>query len=232
MPSKSQIDPTDTTDTTDKTSARNGQLDHSAVVSAYRRYGRFYDLVFGAVMEPGRRHAMSAMQCQPGDRVLEAGVGTGLSLPHYPEGVEVTGIDLSPDMLAQASARLGEHQRTNVSLMQMDVQALAFADDSFDKVAAMYVASVVPDAAAMMAELRRVCRPGGDIFVLNHFASQNRLVRRAEGLLAPLAGSLGFHPDFDLQDFIDDAGLPVVEVRQVNLFGYWTLLHLRNEVPW
>ena len=108
--------------------------------------------------------------------------------------------------------------------------ALMLSANAFDKVAVMYVASVVPDPRAMIREVQRVCRPGGDIFVLNHFASQgNRVVRQGENLLAPLSRALGFHPHFELDDFIAMADMPVVEIKPVNAFGYWTLVHLRNE---
>lgn len=204
-------------------------LDHKSVISAYRRYGRLYNLVFGRIFEPGRRRLLDAMDCQPGDRVLELGVGTGLSLPRYPQDVEITGIDLSPDMLEQAAEVVERNRLDNVQLIEMDAQELAFADDSYDKVAVMYVASVVPDPRAMIQEVRRVCRPGGDIFVLNHFASQgNRLLRRGENMLAPMSRALGFHPHFELDDFIEMAGLPVEDISPVNAFGYWTLLHLKN----
>ena len=207
-----------------------GNLDHGSVISAYRRYGRLYNLVFGRVFEDGRGRLMEAMKCSPGDRVLELGVGTGLSLPRYPRDVRITGIDLSPDMLEQAEEVVAGHGLENVELLEMDAQNLTFEDDSFDHIAVMYVASVVPDPAAMMKELRRVCRPGGDIFVLNHFASRNnRLLRAGEKMLAPLSRALGFHPHFELDDFIRIAELPVQDITPVNAFGYWTLVHMRNE---
>lgn len=203
-------------------------MDHSAVISAYRRYAPVYDLVFGPVFEPGRRRTIQALACRGGESVLEVGVGTGLSLRHYPNDVAVTGIDISPHMLERADRRAQRYGLDNVRLFTMDAQQLSFEDDSFDRIAAMYVASVVPDPKAMMAELRRVCRPGGEIIVLNHFTRKGEWTSHFERRLSPLARQLGFHPMFPLEDFIEITGLEVLETRPVNAFGYWTLLRLQN----
>src|SRR5690625_4872789 len=143
-------------------------MDERSVVTAYRRLAKRYDSLFGPIFEPGRELSIAKMACRPGDHVLEVGVGTGLSLPHYPQGVTVDGIDLSPDMLERARQRVnGSGER--IKLQVMDAQALAFDDDSFYKVVAMYVASVVPDPNRMITEMKRVCRAGGDLFIVNHF---------------------------------------------------------------
>lgn len=203
-------------------------MDTHSVVSAYRRYAGIYDFVFGPVLEPGRRRMIESMACKAGDCVLEIGVGTGLSLRHYPSATRITGIDLSRDMLARASGRVIRSGWKHVSLMHMDAQQLAFADNSFDKVAVMYVASVVPDPDAMMREIRRVCRPGGDIFVVNHFSQKGHVLHWLENLAAPFAKVIGFRPLFPLGEFISLTGLPLLESMSVNAFGYWKLLHLRN----
>ena len=136
-------------------------MDIRAIEQAYRRYGRFYDVCFGAVFQPGRRAIIDRMDCAPGERILEVGVGTGLSLPLYPRNVSIVGIDISRDMLAQARLRQSRGGLENVAeLMVMDAENMAFADDSFDKVVAMYVASVVPDPQRLVDEMRRVCRSG------------------------------------------------------------------------
>ena len=203
-------------------------MDHHSVLSAYRRYAGVYDLLFGALFEPGRRRIIAMMACQANERVLEAGVGTGLSLPHYPGHTEVVGIDLSPDMLQRADERINAAALDNITLHCMDVQQMDFADDSFDKVACMYIASVVPDPEAMLRELKRVCKAGGDIFVVNHFTSSGGPARWLEESLSPLAKRLGFRPVFPLDEFIALADMELVEVTPVNAFGYWTLVHLRN----
>lgn len=204
-------------------------MDTHSVVSAYRRYAGIYDVLFGPLFDPGRKRMVERMACKPGDNVLEIGVGTGLSLRYYPSTAQITGIDLSTEMLAKAATRVARADWEHISLLHMDAQQLAFADNSFDKVAVMYVASVVPDPDAMMREIRRVCRTGGDIYVVNHFSQQGHGLHWLENLASPFAKLIGFHPLFPLADFVKLTGLPLLETQPVNAFGYWTLLHLRNE---
>lgn len=210
------------------TQQSSSTMDQAAITAAYRRYAPIYDLVFGPVFEPGRRRLVKALNCRPGDEVLEVGVGTGLSLRYYPSHARVTGIDLSPHMLARAGMQVRRHGLRNVSLMAMDVQALSFPDASFDKIAALYVASVVPDPAQMMRELERVCRPGGEVMVVNHFTRNDGVIARIERGLAPLTRSLGFRPLFPMDEFITMTRLELTEATRVNAFGYWTLLRFRN----
>lgn len=169
------------------------------------------------------------MDCKKGDKVLEVGVGTGLSLPLYSDGVKVTGIDISPDMLAKARERIKKRQLKHVeAVTEMDAENMQFADSSFDKVVAMYVVSVAPRPERVVAEMRRVCKPGGDIFIVNHFRSRNPVLRFMEGLLAPLSKLAGFRPDLDLDEFLRATGLDVIEISGTNLFGYWKVLRCRN----
>jgi phosphatidylethanolamine/phosphatidyl-N-methylethanolamine N-methyltransferase len=207
-------------------------MDIDAICNAYRRYARRYDLYFGALLEPGRRAVIAQMHCRPGERILEVGVGTGLSLPLYPADVQVTGIDVSPEMLARARARRERDRlRQVVALEQMDAEHMRFADNSFDKVVAMYVASVVPHPARLVDEMRRVCRPDGAMYIVNHFHRGGSLVGRIERQIAPLSRLMGFRPDLSCDDFIRDSRLDVIERIPVNLFGYWTLLRARNNKP-
>lgn len=205
-------------------------MDRDSVLRAYRRYAALYDVWFGAVLDGGRRAVIERLDCAAGERVLEVGVGTGLSLPYYPRGPQITGIDLSSEMLARAQRRK-QMQRLDhvVALEVMDAECMRFADDSFDKVVALYVVSVVPDPVRVVQEMSRVCRPGGEIFIVNHFLSANALLRAMEHMLAPLSRSLGFRPDLALAQFERDAGLDVVERSRVNMLGYWTLLRARND---
>jgi phosphatidylethanolamine/phosphatidyl-N-methylethanolamine N-methyltransferase len=122
-----------------------------AVKAAYRRYAPVYDTLFGPVLQPGRHAVVQALHCRPGERVLEVGVGTGLSLPLYPRDVRVTGIDLSSEMLEKAKRRVARVNLRNVeALLEMDAESTTFADASFDKVVAMYVVSVVPQPARLL----------------------------------------------------------------------------------
>ena len=200
-----------------------------AIEQAYRRYSRVYDVCFGAVFQPGRRAIVDRMGCAPGERILEVGVGTGLSLPLYPDNVSVVGIDISRDMLAQARARQARCGLDHVAeLMVMDAENMEFEDDSFDKVVAMYVASVVPDPERLVDEMRRVCKPGGQIFMVNHFHSRNPVLGSFERLLAPLSKQLGFRPNFSLDRFLVETGLDAMNIRPVNLFDFSTMVEARN----
>src|SRR3970282_1134405 len=138
------------------------------IEKVYRRYAKRYDFYFGALFQPGRKAVIDRMRCRPGERILEVGVGTGLSLPLYPPGAQVTGIDISEEMLARARARTARDALKQVTaLLRMDAERMHFRDNSFDKVVAMYVVSVVPSPARLVAEMRRVCRPGGELYIVN-----------------------------------------------------------------
>jgi phosphatidylethanolamine/phosphatidyl-N-methylethanolamine N-methyltransferase len=206
-------------------------LDIEAIQKSYRRYARSYDFYFGAVFQPGRRAVISQMHCRPGQHILEVGVGTGISLPMYPPHVRITGIDLSAEMLAYAHTRKRRDSLRNVELFEMDAEQMSFADSQFDKVVAMYVASVVPHPKRLVEEMQRVCKPGGELFIVNHFHNTHPLVGGVEKLIAPLSKLLGFRPDFRLDSFLQETGLEVIEQSPVNLFGYWTLLRAVNSKP-
>lgn len=200
-----------------------------AIQKAYRRYARFYDLYFGMVFHRGRKAVIDKMNCQSGEKILEVGVGTGLSLPLYPEDIYVTGIDISPEMLKRAEHRKARDALDNVlELRLMDAEQMQFSSNEFDKVVAAYVVPVVSDPKALVAEMCRVCKPDGELFIVNHFQSQNSLIRRMEHLLSPFSEILGFRTDLSLDSFIRDAELDVIERSGVNLFGYWTMLRARN----
>lgn len=200
-----------------------------AVCRAYRRYAEVYDFYFGRLFHPGRMTVIEWMDCRPGDRILEVGVGTGLSLPLYPHYVQVTGIDISPEMLAKARARADREKLQHIAGLEiMDAEHMTFADDSYDKVTAMYVASVVPNPALLVNEMRRVCKPDGELFIINHFQHPNPVISTIERMISPLSKLIGFRPDFSLQLFAEQTGLEITELRPVNFLGYWTLLRVRN----
>lgn len=204
-------------------------MDIEVIEKAYRRYAQGYDLYFGAVLQPGRRAVIRKMNCRPNERILEVGVGTGLSLPLYPRDTHVTGIDVSQEMLTRARQRRARHDLAHVvALRRMDGERMEFPDDSFDKVVAMYVVSVAPDPVRLVNEMRRVCTPDGMLYIVNHFRNANPVVSGCERLIAPFSRAMGFRPDFPLEDFLRETRLDVVERVPVNAFGYWTLLCARN----
>ena len=194
-------------------------MDLQDTIRTYRLFSGSYDIVFGPVFHPGRKEAVRIANDRPGQRILEVGVGTGLSLPYFRADSRVTGIDVSEEMLAKARRR-AERLPQVEALYVMDAENLEFPDNSFDAVLALYVASVVPSPVRFAAEMRRVCIPGGTIVVVNHFTSENLLVRFMEKRLAHLARHIGFHADFPFDAFRHDSRLSIREVRPSNLFGY------------
>jgi len=207
-------------------------MDLHDTIRTYRLFSGSYDIVFGPVFHPGRKEAVRIANDRPGQHILEVGVGTGLSLPHFRTDSRVTGIDVSEEMLAKARRRAERQRLSHVEgLHLMDAENLEFPDNSFDAVLALYVASVVPNPARFAAEMRRVCIPGGTIVVVNHFTSENLPARFIEKRLAGLARHIGFHADFPFDTFRRDSQLSIREVRPSNLFGYWKLLRCVNEKP-
>lgn len=187
----------------------------------YNRIAGAYDILFDHVFREGRVESIRAMDLRPGQRVLEVGVGTGLNLPLYPDGVLVTGIDLSAPMLREARARTA---RDRFSLARMDATSLAFADDTFDTVYAPYVVSVVPFPRRVVTEMGRVCRPGGRVVVVNKFGSRHPLGNWFERRLSPLTHRVGFRLDLPVEDILGTPGLVLSARRRVNLLNLWQML--------
>lgn len=195
----------------------------------YRLFAPLYDIVFGTSLQHGRRLAIEALDCRAGDRILEVCVGSGLSLPLYPDGAHLIGIDISHEMLAKAAQRVRQHGLTQTAaLLQMDAERMAFADASFDKAVVLFAMAGLPDPVRAMKEIERVCLPGATIVVANHFLSRRPLLRICDELLSPIYRLLRYRADLDMQSFVAAARLDVVEARPANLFGYSTVLVCRN----
>lgn len=207
-------------------------MDIQAVRRSYARWAPVYDLTFGRITGAGRKRAVTVLNGL-GGRVLEVGVGTGLALPGYRPGVEVTGIDASAEMLEKAREKVAELGLTHVKeLRVMDARHLEFADGSFDHIAAMHIMSVVPEPERVMAEMARVLRPGGTILIVNHFAREpheNGWLPWFERKLAPLANLLGWHSDFERARVLSTPGLRLVEETHLPPLGMMTLLRLRKD---
>jgi phosphatidylethanolamine/phosphatidyl-N-methylethanolamine N-methyltransferase len=187
---------------------------------AYRGYAPAYDLLFGPLLQTARRQAIRLANDRPRQRVLEIGVGTGLSLPYYRPDVLLDGIDVSGEMLAKAQARAAEGPLAGRCQFQlMNAEAMSFADASFDVVVALFVASTVQDLARFGAEIRRVCRPDGHIVLVNHFSAPGGVSAWFGHHLGKFAGSLGFEPYFPLPRFIAQTGLAITRVRPTGMLG-------------
>lgn len=206
-------------------------MDESSVLSAYRRWAPIYDHTFGKIAAEGRKHAVEIINARAGN-VLEVGVGTGLSLPMYGRHLEIVGIDLSPDMLEKARNRVANEALDNVAgLYEMDAGHLTFADNSFDTVVAMYVLTVVPEPERVMRELARVCKPGGEVLLVNHFSQEEGVRGWVERRMAPFADQLGWHPVFDVNRVLVCDDLKVLERRALRPMGIFTMLRMGKRHP-
>jgi phosphatidylethanolamine/phosphatidyl-N-methylethanolamine N-methyltransferase len=209
--------------------APHAPLDAEAVRAAYRRWAGVYDTVFGGVSAFGRRRAVATVNNLPGTQILEVGVGTGLALPRYRPEKQITGIDLSAEMLSRARERVAELRLRNVAaLREMDAEAMDFSDDCFDMAVAMFVASVVPDPRRLLAEMRRVVRPGGHLLFVNHFAAERGVRWWVERAMAPASHALGWHPDFAMNALLPPEDRLDLHVEPVPPFGIFTLARLPN----
>jgi len=204
-------------------------MDTTSVRDAYRRWAPIYDLTFGKIAEAGRKNAVQIINRRRG-RVLEVGVGTGLSLPCYGSHLTITGIDLSPEMLAKAEDKVDRHNLANVAgLHEMDAGALAFPDESFDTVVAMYVMTVVPVPQRVMRELERVCAAGGEVILVNHFSEDEGVRGFLERKLSPFADLIGWRPVFDIDQVLVCEDLRLAERRSLRPFGLFTMLRFVKE---
>lgn len=199
-----------------------------AITSSYRRWAPVYDMTFGKITHAGRRHATKVAN-DSGGRVLEVGVGTGLALPYYRAGLDVTGIDFSEEMLTRARAKVAEENLTHVrELRQMDARKLDFPDASFDIVVAMHLISVVPDPEQVMIEMARVCKPGGHVLLVNHFARDEGWLAWLERKFAPFADYLGWHSNFPKDRVLGVRELELVEERPLTSLGLFTFLRMEK----
>jgi phosphatidylethanolamine/phosphatidyl-N-methylethanolamine N-methyltransferase len=203
-------------------------IDEDAVRSAYRRWAPVYDHTFGLVAAEGRKHSVEVINQSKG-RVLEVGVGTGLSLPTYGRHLEIVGIDLSPEMLEKARERVAAEGLDHVAeLHEMDASDLKFPDAAFDTVVAMYVMTVVPDPEKVMRELSRVCRPGGEVIIVNHFSAEEGMRGWVERRMAPFADMLGWRPVFDVERVLVCPDLTLMEKRGLRPWGLFTMMRFRK----
>lgn len=204
-------------------------MELTAIKSSYARWAPIYDKTFGKITNAGRTTAVDFINSQQGETVLEVGVGTGLALPLYRPSLQVTGIDFSEDMLEKAWSKVKDYGLHHVQdLRQMDARELDFPDNHFDTVAAMHIISVVPEPERVMAEMARVCKPGGKVVITNHFAGQTGLMARAEQVIAPFANLLGWHSDFEINTVLEQPDLALKERKEIPPIGMMTFLVLQK----
>jgi ubiquinone/menaquinone biosynthesis C-methylase UbiE len=199
---------------------------------AYQRWAPVYDALCGPVFLNGRRAAAAAAR-EVGGRILEIGVGTGLSFDDYDDTSEITGIDISEPMIARARERAASGRYPFVKgLSVMDAEALEFADASFDCVVAQFVITLVQNPEQVLNECARVVRPGGQIILVNHLYSERGLAAAVERWTATRARRLGLRPEFPFARLASWAkahgGAELIERRKIPPFGVYTLVRFRR----
>jgi phosphatidylethanolamine/phosphatidyl-N-methylethanolamine N-methyltransferase len=211
-------------------------LDRDTIEKAYARWAPVYDLVFGRVFEQGRMASIAAAEQHVGagsGRILEVGVGTGISLLSYQRNHRIVGIDISAPMLRRAQERVAEHGLNNVeALAVMDAKHLALPDASFDVVVAQYVITAVPDPEATLDEFLRVLKPGGEIVLVNHLGAEQGPRRVFELCFSPLARRLGWSPEFPwarLVRWAERDSVRLIERRPMPPLGHFSLIRFGKD---
>src|ERR1700744_5927430 len=209
-----------------------GDIDREGVEKAYGRWAPVYDLVFGKVFDAGRQSTIAEAD-RIGGRILDVGVGTGLSLSDYSRSTRICGVDISEPMLRKAQQRVRAQKLANVeTLAVMDAKNLAFKDASFDAVVAQYVITAVPDPEGTLDDFVRVLKPGGELILVNHIGAEAGLRKLSELAFAPLARRLGWRPEFPWERLVKWAarhgGIALPERRAMAPRGGFFLVRLLN----
>ncbi|HVA68678.1 MAG TPA: methyltransferase domain-containing protein [Candidatus Binataceae bacterium] len=196
----------------------------------YSDLARFYDSVFGRIFVDHEHEIIGQLNLRPGQRVLEVGVGTGISLDAYPPYVTVTGIDPSADMLAHAHAKTRDNGWSHIDIRGGDALNLEFPDNSFDWVMSFHVITVVPDPIRMMHEMVRVCKPGGKIVLANHFGSENPIIYAAVSIINPITKLLGWTTRLRVRDILKGQRIEVERNQRIGSLSVHRMVVARKGV--
>ena len=195
----------------------------------YAEFAPLYDRVFGKIFYNRLEQVIENLGIPPGAKVLEVGAGTGTSFPAYPAHCEIIGVDLAPDMLARARQKLQENGWSHIKVMEMNALDLQFRENTFDYVMAFHVVTVVPDPVRMIAEAKRVCKPGGRIVIVNHFTSEVPILGSLTQALDPITRWLGWRTDLRLKPFIESTGLRVEKNYKLSKASLYDVILCRKE---
>lgn len=204
----------------------------AGVARAYDRWAPIYDLVFGAVFKRGRSDAIEAA-ARVGGRIIEVGVGTGISLPQYSHANRIVAVDLSDAMLEKARARVRDQNLRHVEMVAVgDAENLRFAANSFDVVVAQYVVTACPHPERALDEFARICRPGGEIVITTRVGAGQGLRGAIERTLMPVTSRLGFRTEFPWSRYVDwaasRADVELLENRPLPPLGHFSLVRYQK----
>jgi len=204
-------------------------MQESSTKKIYDIHSMFYDATFGALVKRRIAGAIAHMNIRPNDRVLDLGIGTGVSLNFYPtDAGKIFGVDLSGGMLREARKKIRDQGRKNAVVFQADAMRLPFAENTFDQVFISHVISVVSDPCRLVQEAQRVAKPGARIVIVNHFQSTNRLIALLEKWLSPVCTKLGWRSDLALQDLISRTGVEVDYRYKLDNIDLWETVVMTN----
>jgi phosphatidylethanolamine/phosphatidyl-N-methylethanolamine N-methyltransferase len=210
----------------------SNMMETDKVASAYARWAPVYDLVFGPVFRRGRADSIRVAE-RIGGRILEVGVGTGISLPGYDRSSRLYGVDISEPMLEKARRRVRALGLDNVEAIEvMDAEDLQFPDNSFDVIVAQYVVTAVPNPEKALDEFARVVRPGGEIVIATRVGAEAGMRKAIEKTLMPITTRLGFRTDFPWARYTDWAArtpsVRLIERRALPPLGHFSLVRFEK----
>lgn len=194
----------------------------------YSRYSPVYDAIFAKMFSPRIKLGLEKIGIREGDRIIEIGVGTGLSLTHYPDSCIVVGIDITRKMLEMAKKKKGKLNLDHVNLVEMDAENITFADDTFDHAVMSFVLSVVPNPEKMVSEVKRVTKKGGKIIIINHFCSNNPFFSKLGGLFSLFSMQLGWRSDVSVNLLSNHCDLYIEENCKKSRIDPWRIIHAIN----
>lgn len=233
MPKPSPSNPTTATNTEEvqaRSAAVSGTMKEAFTSKQYDVWSWFYDHTFGALVRKRQRRAVEQLRPKPGERILDLGVGTGMTLRHYPQGVKVVGVDLSGGMLKKAAVKRDQLGMKDCDLIQCDAMLPPFADESFDHILITHVISVVSNPPLLLKWAQRLVKPGGRIVVLNHFQSTKPAIAWVEKVLNPIFLKIGWKSDLPLEDVLTGCELNVDYIFKTSMVDIWRVIVLTKQV--
>jgi phosphatidylethanolamine/phosphatidyl-N-methylethanolamine N-methyltransferase len=203
-------------------------MNKEEVKSIYGKYSSIYDKIFSHFFFPRIKIGLERSGIRKGDKIIEVGVGTGISLPLYPRDCSVVGIDLTRKMLDKAREKKERHKLDHVELLEMDAENMTFDDDTFDHSLAAFVITVVPNPEKMVSEMKRVTKKDGSILIFNHFSSKNSFVAGVNRFFSPLTEKCGWRSDITLDLLSNHCNLQINEVLKKNKLDLWSIIIATN----
>jgi len=203
-------------------------MESSEIKKIYSRYSPVYDAIFSSMFFPRIRLGLEKIGIEKGDRIIEVGIGTGISLPLYPDACRVVGIDITRKMLEKAKKKKDKFGLEHVDLLEMDAENITFSDDSFDHAVVPFVVSVVSNPEKMVSEIKRVTKKNGKIIIINHFCSKRSFFSKIEKIFTPLFLKLGWKGGVSVDLLSNHCHLQIEEISKKHKLDPWVVVHATN----